>query len=338
MTNNDDLIDVWVDEGSAGVKTLWINAQGEIQTHLLPSRVIDEAATTGAGEYSQQAYTADGMEYTVTLSGDGTLPTNTRSYQISPYNRVLVHEALRRAGFAGKRVRITTTLPIGDFLAVKPRNDALINQKKENLLKPVENMAGCELAEIVEVLVSPEAIPAWFNYLIDTDGEIVIEADEESRIIVVDCGGTTIDFAIIDGLGNILRFGSVRVGGFQVGENLRPLLIDRFKRKVVETHQIDKAFKSGKFAGEDISEEIAKACAPIEQKILIALEQFQPNSDEVDAILYVGGLSALIAERVSKQYGGHTIIGNEYSIVSGMAKEAIATRGVNYEQATTEDA
>ena len=239
-----DIVDVFMDEGSAGVKTMWLE-DGKIMRDVMPSRVVQDATTVGAGQFSDAAYLANGDEWTVAPFMDGTMPTNIRSYQTSAYNRVLVHEALRKNGFGGKKVRITTTLPIADFFAVKPRNQPLIDQKKANLLEPVVNLAGHQLAEIVEVLVSPEATPAWMNYLLDDNGVQVVEADESNRILVVDQGGTTTDMAIIDGLGNIQKLESVRIGGFKVSENLRPMIEKRFDRKKVGKPSAGSGYERG---------------------------------------------------------------------------------------------
>ena len=329
--DSETVIDVFIDEGSAGVKIIWVE-DGELKRDLLASRVVQEHTPTSDGSFSDGAYEADGDDYTVAPFMDGTMPTDTRSYQVSAYNRVLVHEALRKNGFGGKKVSITTTLPVGDFYAVKPRNQILIDEKKENLQKPVKSMANNQLSEIVEVKVSSEAIPAWMNYLLDDDGNIVIGVDESSRILVVDSGGTTTDMAILDGFGNIQRQTSVRVGGFAVGDNLRPLLISRFKRKKIENHQIDVSFKNGKFAGECIAKEIEKACKPVETRILTEMEKFQPDAEDLDAVLYVGGLSALTASRLASSYGGVSIVGDEFSIVQGIRKQALANKKQEEEQ------
>ena len=315
-----DVTDIFLDEGSNGLKMMWLQ-DGEILRDRLPARVVQEALPKSNGFYADEAYRADGDEWTVAPFKDGTMPTNVRSYQVSAYNRVLVHEALRRNGFGGKRVRVTVTLPVGDFYGVKPRNDALITQKKENLLKPVISLADHPLAEIVDVKVSPEGVPAWMNYLLDDEGNQTVEADESHRILVVDQGGTTIDLALIDGLGNIHKLASVRVGGFIVAENLKTLLEKRFNRKSVETHQLDTAMRNGDFAGEDISEELGEACSPVETRILTAMEQFSPDSASLDAVVYVGGLSCLTADRLAARYGGNTIKGDEFTIVQGITKQ-----------------
>ena len=314
------LTDVFIDEGSNGLKVMWV-CDGQVMRDSLPARVVQEALPKENGFYADEAYTADGDEWTVAPFKDGAMPTNVRSYQVSTYNRVLVHEALRRNGFGGKKVRITVTLPVGDFYGVKPRNDALINQKKANLLKPVVNLADHPLAEIKEVRVSPEGVPAWMNYLLDDDGSQTVEADESHRILVVDQGGTTIDLALIDGLGNIHKFDSVRAGGFEVADNLRPLLMSRFDRKSIETHQLDRAMRKGEFSGESIDEELQRACSPVESRILTAMEQFSPDSESLDAVVYVGGLSCLTADRLAARYGGTTIKGDEFTIVHGITKQ-----------------
>ena len=315
-----DITDVFIDEGSNGLKMMWLQG-GKILRDRLPSRVVQEALPKNNGFYADEAYTADGDDWTVAPFNDGTMPTNVRSYQVSAYNRVLVHEALRRNGFGGKKVRITVTLPVGDFYAVKPRNDALINQKKENLLKPVISLADHPLAEIVDVRVSPEGVPAWMNYLLDDNGSQTVEAGANHRILVVDQGGTTIDLALIDGLGNIHKRDSVRVGGFMVAANLQPLLMARFNRKSIETHQLDTAMRDRKFAGEDIDKELEQACSPVETRILTAMEQFSPDSESLDAVVYVGGLSCLTADRLAARYGGTTIKGDEFTIVHGITKQ-----------------
>jgi len=324
MTDHEttEIIDVFLDEGSNGLKMMWTYDE-EICRDFLPSRVVQDDLTKGDGSYCDEAYKADGDVFTVAPFADGALPTDTRGYQTSVYNRVLVHEALRRNGFGGKQVRITVTLPVGDFYAVKPRNNALIDKKKKNLMEPVENLLGHQLAEIVDVKISPEAIPAWMNYVLDEKGEQITEADASHRIFVVDQGGTTTDFAIIDGFGTIHRSDSVRAGGFNVADNLRPLLASRFNRKNIETHLLDRAMKEGKFAGEDITQEIEQACKPVERQIFIGMEQFSPDSGAMDAVLYVGGLSRLTANRLSARYGGNTIKGNEFTIVQGITKQAI---------------
>ena len=321
-----NIIDVFIDEGSAGVKTIWMQ-DGKIHCDVFPSRVGQEATTDSSGSYSIEAYKANGDDYTVSSSIDSPMPTDVRSYQVSAHNRVLVHESLRRNGFAGKKVRLTTTLPIGDFFAVKPRNQKLIDEKKDNLLKPVTSLGGHKLAEIVDVLVCPEATPAWKNYLLDDDGKLTnLDVDENHRILIVDSGGTTTDMAIVDGWGNIQKYTSERVGGFAVGENLRPMLMERFDRKAISNQLLDTTFKTGQFAGEDVSKEIEKACRPVENRILTVMEKFQPDADAVSAVLYVGGLSSLTAKRLSDRYGGVSIVGDVFSIVRGIFKQNLVSK------------
>ena len=84
--------------------------------------------------------------------------------------------------------------------------------------------------------------------------------------------------------------------------------------------------KEGTFAGDDISEEIVKACSPVESRILTAMEIFQPDSGSLDAVLYVGGLSSLTTGRLSAQYGGVTIKGDVFTIVQGLMKQYLNTR------------
>ena len=319
---------VVIDEGSSQIKVCWFNDIEGIKNIIIPSRLVEGSKLADSGEYHEAAYSVNGNEYTVAAYFDGAIRTNTQQYQISEYNRVLVHEALRKAGFGGEDVTIYTTLPISDFYGVKPRNDALIAQKKKNLMGDVLSMAGKELATIVDCKVWPEAIPAWLDLLIDDDGSRKLDADESHKIMVVDIGGTTTDLTIIDGTGNLQDFHSVRKGVFDISENITPDLITEFKRKHIEAHQLDKALREKTFAGSDITKLIDKACRPVVRDIHLEMVRFARESSNLDSVLYVGGGSSLIAKQLGKEYGGKSIIRNDMTIARGILKKLINSQVV----------
>ena len=206
---------------------------------------------------------------------------------------------------------------------MKPINRDLINKKKANLLQAVVNMAEHPLAKIKAVKVSPEAIPAWHDYLLNDDGQQQLEADQTNRIMVVDIGGTTTDFTVIDGLGQMQSFDSARKGVFDIAESLSADLAASTGRVTIESYQVERALREKTFADNDISDSIKRASKPVVDHIVNEMFRFSPESKNLDAILYVGGGSALIGKQLADQYGGQTIMGDEYSIARGILKSQI---------------
>ena len=243
-----------------------------------------------------------------------------------------MHEALRKCGFGGQDVCVYCTLPISDFFGVKPRNDALIAEKKKNLMAPVTNMSGHELAKIVQCVVWPEAIPAWLDLLIDDKGETALSVDESYKIMIVDIGGTTTDKTIIDGNGALQEFESFRRGVFDVAENLSAILIKSTGRKKIEPHQIDNALRIQKFAESEIKEEIQTACRPVIRDIHLEMVKFARESSNLDAVVYVGGGASIMAKSIATLYKGNTIIGDEMSISRGILKKLISNKTIEVAQ------
>ncbi|MGK9007660.1 plasmid segregation protein ParM domain-containing protein, partial [Citrobacter europaeus] len=59
--------------------------------------------------------TEEGLDYTVSEYLPNADDTRFKDYPRSPLNRVLVHHALRVAGFGGKDVSIATGLPVSYY-------------------------------------------------------------------------------------------------------------------------------------------------------------------------------------------------------------------------------
>ena len=318
---------VVIDEGSSQAKICWFDEK--ICTALIPSRVVQGAALNAKvlGNYDDAAYRIGSQEYTVADAADGALRTDILDYQFSDYNLAIVHEVLRQNGFGGQDVSITTTLPIKDFFEKvdgRPLNKPLINKKKANLVRGVESMESHNLANIVNVDVMPEAIPAWMDYLINDAGEQAIEVDNRNKVMVVDLGGTTTDISIIDGYGRMQKYDSLRGGVFEVADRLEEKLRARFARARLEKYHLEDALKQKTFAGEDISKEISEACLGTEDRIIDEMKKMNTESSNLDVVLYVGGGAQLMGQSLAKRYKGKTIIGNEFSIARGIMKQKIA--------------
>ncbi len=314
---------VVLDDGSNQTKNAWLS-EGKINKAVIPSRVVQKCKFNSEG-YHSGAYKLDGfLEYTVDGELDGAMTTDIQDFQTSDLDLVLVHEALRQSGFGGEDVTIYVTLPVEDYYKTDDdgiKNKALIDRKKENLMRTdIKNMAGHQLANIVNVKVMAESIPAWFDKLLDNQGEPKLDNYSDYKIMSVDIGGTTTDIVVINGKGVIQDFTSVRCGMFQVQENLSEILKKKFDRQVIEKKDLDTAIRNKSFNGEDISEEIIKAKKPVENQIFPAMLRMVSDSGSLNATLYAGGGSEIMAESLGKQYGGKTLKGNEFSVCFGILK------------------
>ena len=101
-------------KGVHKLKFCWFDEK--IHTLILPSRVVQDAKVESSGYYVASSYRVNGYEFTVDSNMDQTIRTDNTRYQTSEVNRVLIHEALRQAGFGGKNIEVITTLPIGSSL------------------------------------------------------------------------------------------------------------------------------------------------------------------------------------------------------------------------------
>ena len=181
MKSANDCVDIVIDEGSSQIKMVWME-DGEMKKLMIKSRAQHGVLETNDGGYSDDVYETDGMTLTV---GDRVMePTSTTSdhYQTSNENRVLVHHALRMAGFGGRDVSIIVTLPVDTFF----RDAAKRAEKRNHILKAVRNFNGLPLAVINHVLVAPEAAPVLDSFRLNEQGDGFDEYEHIEKVLQED--------------------------------------------------------------------------------------------------------------------------------------------------------
>lgn len=303
---------VVVDEGSAQIKVIW-NEDGQMKHHVIPSRVISGAKLNDDCQFMPSAYNVEGLEYTWHPEMGTPEPTTSIKYQTSKYNRALIHEALRQAGFGGKTVDVVTTLPVGQFFKTKPVNTALIEKKKENVTGEIQSPGNYELATIDECFVSPEAIPAWNDIRMNDDGSVKKEFKGIRRVLLVDIGGYTTDLTILTPTG-LEEFKSIpKAGVFHLRENLKERLHTDPEINVgsFSEGQIDRVLATKTFLDVDVSGHVENAKQFLVSEIVGKMEALEDEPEKLDYIIYAGGGSALIGELMSKEYGGRPLFPEE---------------------------
>ena len=299
---------VGVDDGHFAIKIVLENGT----TFSVPSRARagrHMIAWKGAEEGLYK--TEEGLDYTVSEYLPNADDTRFKDYPRSPLNRVLVHHALRVAGFGGKDVSIATGLPVSYYYMADGRvNEALIAAKRENLRKGVTG--GSEaMARIARNIVTTEAIAAYVDQLIGMDGAESEEYDtlNESVVGVIDIGGKTTDCAVIYPGGQQVdteRSGSNDVGVLILYGALESRLRAQFDLDNVPLRMIQDAIKTGtvKIAGEiqDVRDVVLAEKERLAEQIMAGVRSKIGSGKDLDSVLFVGGGTIVMQAQLEKYF------------------------------------
>ena len=309
-------MNVVIDDGSDGIKLRIPAAVFVRQSCVMDGFSIDGETNT----ISANSWKVGNGDYTVAENLRKRIDTNNDEYQVSDENAVLVHQALIDGGFSGQSVTVHVTLPLKRFYKNGAKNAELIERKRANLMRPVENLGGLVPAVISDVRVWPEGLPAWFNLCLDDTGNQIKQAE---RVLVVDTGGTTTDTALIraDDF-QIERYDSLDCGVFNITESMA---LDIGQRNIMRHHLIN-ILKTGTYKNETAEAIVSKATAPVINQILRKMRAFEPEPETLDYIIYVGGGSGAIGSELNAAYGGNGVIMDDYetATASGIYKMLMA--------------
>lgn len=307
-TNNDFF--VGVDDGHYAIKI--VLETGE--TFSIPSRATSGKqliAIQQAGDEGVFYDTEEGHTFTVNAHLPKFEDTRFMDYPKSELNRVLVHDALRRAGLGGRNVRICTGLPVSYYyLANGEKNQTLIDAKVANLTKRV-SYGDTPLANIVENFVTTEAVASFLDQLMDLDGNQSpeYEAMTDLPIGVIDVGGKTTDCAVVlPGMNvDINRSGSNDVGVLQLVEAVST----RLRAKLgldspMAITTIEKALQTGtiRLYGKEqsVAEIVNEEKERLAEQIMNAVRTKVGSGADLDHVLFVGGGAVVLHEQLKRHY------------------------------------
>lgn len=330
-SNND--VYVGVDDGHYAIKI--VLETGE--TFSIPSRAtygkqLITAIKANDDDGGVFYDTEEGRTFTVSAQLPKFEDTRFLDYPKSELNRVLVHDALRRAGLGGRNVRITTGLPVNYYyLGNGEVNQALIEAKEKNLGKRV-TYGDTPLANIVSNSVTTEAVAAFVDQLMDLDGQPSAKYQElaETPIGVIDVGGKTTDCAVI--LPGMIvdpgRSGSNDVGVLQLNDAVSARLVAHLKLDTaLPASAIEKAMTTGmvRLYGKDqsVREIIDEEKERLTQHIINAVRTKVGSGADLDHVLFVGGGAVVLKDQLLKHYP-HAVVPNEpvFANARGMLKTA----------------
>lgn len=305
---------VGCDDGHFGVKLVTEGEDGTLVQTYVPSRVALGAQVISLNDAEDNLYETDnGQSYTVSE----TLPhidTRFSDYALSDINRVLVHHALLKAGLAGANVRIVTGLPMNDyFVGSKPNSDFIGRKVKSLMDSKVRNRnPSVKCASIIAHAVQPEAIAAFYDLLINAEGDVNAEIEElvaNGAIGVIDIGGKTTDEAVIVNGGKGIdpsRSGTAQIGALSLNVAVEQRLKSEFKVDQLSPVQVEKAVLTGNFRvfgkDNDCSAIINQEKSLLAEQIIAAAKRSMRDAADLEKVFFVGGGSLLLRAQLQDLY------------------------------------
>ncbi|EPX78059.1 ParM/StbA family protein [Salipiger mucosus] len=330
MTENSkksEILNVAVDDGYAQTKLVGEHPEtGEIVQEIIRSSV--RQGRSGLSSFSgggiDQYETEEGDIFTVSNEIESE-NTQFDGFHTSQLNRVLVNHALVKCGYGGKSVNLVTGLPVADYFLDDERDIEHIDAKTSNLKLGVSGPDGRAMPKVEDVRVGCQAVAAWFDYVLDDN--LDQRHDATGSIAIVDIGGRTTDVAVVVG-GNAIdhsRSGTENIGVLDVYTEVRKAIHREFKiKEKFPLDKLDAAVRTGTIRlwnkEQDISELVETVVSEHEGKIAREVERRLGSAANLDAVVFVGGGSALFTTIAGYFPNGHMPEDPEFSNAKGLYK------------------
>jgi plasmid segregation protein ParM len=222
---------------------------------------------------------------------------------------------LQEAGLAGVDVAAVSGLPVAEFYRSSgTRRTSAIREKQENLLFPVQPKGPSLPTTIVFHRVMPEALAAWYDYIIDEkNGDAQLDQRRVSApVAVVDVGGRTTDTVVVRDQGIVHgSSGSLQFGMLDVRQALADALQERFDLHTISDRLLTQALQLRRLRlygrDHDVSSEVAAAKQELVERLYVETRRQLGRAIELDRVLLVGGGTVALAEHMSDWFPNQLI-------------------------------
>ena len=305
-------IPVGLDDGYAFTKV----ALPDGRLIAIPSRArVGKSGVTWIHDGRQRIfeYETEGAVYSVgTVDG---APTHFEGYPISGLNRVIVQHALQEAGLAGRSIHMISGLPVSAFYKKNgEQRRYAIEKKRLSLKQAVQPKMERLPAAIAFVDVIPEALAAWYDYVIVTkkDEAILDEARLSVPIAIVDIGGRTTDYVVVREQGVIhASSGSLQGGMLDVKQHVANGIQERFDLENVGEQLVSLAVERGvvRLHGKDydVADLVATAKQELVERLYAETRRQLGLGVELDRVLFVGGGTVALIDHIADWFPNQAI-------------------------------
>lgn len=325
---DDKRLIVAVDDGYAQTKLIGENPKGgaPIKTIMRSTARPGRYGLGSFGGGGVSSYeTEEGEHFTVS---DEIESENTQfdGFHTSTLNRVLVNHALVAADYGGRHLNLITGLPVADYFLDDEKDEEHIEAKSQNLLKGISSSENM-MPLIQNVKVGCQAVAAWFDFILDDNIETVNPVS--GRTAIVDIGGRTTDIAVvINGVAiDHSVSGTENIGVLDVYNALGKSIRREFRiKEKFPLEALDNAVRTGKFLmwnkEQDVSSLVEEVVIEIEGKIAREVERRLGSAANLNAVVFVGGGSALFKSIAGRFPNGAMNEDPEFANARGLYKFA----------------
>lgn len=251
-------------------------------------------------------------------------------YPMSAMNRVIVMNALRKAGLSSKhKIAAVSGLPFKRAYRAGKINEKLIEAKTKNLLRnDVEAVDGYKLPIISSHSVLSEGLAAWFNLLLNRNESGELEVDQDfynKRIAIIDIGGKTTDIVVVKaGVIDYARSSTFDAGMLLVKEKIRESVLDDFDVELTN-EQLFTAINDRRISmfgeWENIGKVVDQAMKEVVMSIKIETQRKLKKAADINQIVFVGGTVNRFKDLIDQWYKHQVIAVNpEFMNAKGMQK------------------
>lgn len=278
---------------------------------VIPSRArVGEAGVTWMHQAEQRIfeYETEGAVYSVGAV-DGA-PTHFDGYSCSGLNRAIVQHALQQAGLAGRSVHAVSGLPVSAFYrhSGDHRQD-VIAKKRDSLKQAVRPRSSVLPAGIAFHEVIPEALAAWYDYVIVEEGDgVTLDADRLSvPVAIVDIGGRTTDYVVVKDQGVLhASSGSLQCGMLNVKHQVASGIQTRFDLENLSeqlvAHAVEHKIVRLQGKDHDVAELVEAAQREVVERLFAETRRQLGLGVELDRVLFVGGGSVALAAHIANWF------------------------------------
>ncbi|MFT5481562.1 MAG: plasmid segregation protein ParM [Halieaceae bacterium] len=314
-----DTVQVGLDDGYAFTKLVLPNDR----LVAIPSRArIGQAGVTWIEAEKQRVfeYSTEGSIYSVgSVDGDSTRFTG---YPISGLHRCIIQHALQQARLGGRSVHVVSGLPVSAFyFSDGQQRSAAIQQKRDTLKTAVEPVSsggmfdrGRPPVSVAFHEVIPEALAAWYDQVIEVKaGEASVNTERvEKPVAVVDIGGRTTDYVVVENQGILHRSsGSLSKGMLDVHSQGSQRIQKQFNLESVSEQRVAQAVKRGtvRLHGRehDVAEIVRQAKLELVTQLHSETRRQLGLGETLDTIIFVGGGSAALASDIAHWFPNQEI-------------------------------
>ena len=300
---SEDFPVIGCDIGCSHAKLTWYDQYGTLQRFVVPSEIYEAFAPLSFIDEDESGvnYRSSGRVFNF-HEACGVPPFNTKqpSYPYSVENAVILHHALRLAGFEGD-VSIAISMPYDDFYSNVGKNIDNIERKKKSIMIDVTN--DDNNINIVNVEVFPEAIIGAYGCYVDDAANNLYEIQQ--GLLIVDLGGRTSDIVHATSSWMPSRTGRKSTHAFgylDLLDNLNEQLRDLGFGSVPPTI-LKKAIDNGYIRkGEnkiDIRKQIKQSRESLLSRVETAIDSWVRDGITIDGILFIGGAVEDFREELS---------------------------------------